>query len=186
VSENCCVHAKVGQPAPDFTMKTTADLEKLTSTASLSDYKGKWLVLFFYPLDFTFVCPTEILAFSDRLDEFTEIGAEVLGVSTDSVYSHRAWIKTPRDENGLEGLRYPLASDITKSVSRDYGVLVEDAGIALRGLFIIDPNGVLQYQVVNSLNIGRSVDETLRVLEALQTGGLCPADWKPGKELLTV
>lgn len=171
---------RMNEPAPDFTALTTHGVK------SLSDYKGKWLVLFFYPLDFTFVCPTEILAFSDRLDEFTEIGAEVLGVSTDSVYSHRAWIKTPRDENGLEGLRYPLASDITKSVSRDYGVLVEDAGIALRGLFIIDPNGVLQYQVVNSLNIGRSVDETLRVLEALQTGGLCPADWKPGKELLTV
>lgn len=187
--ENCCccedlTIAKVGQPAPDFEMKTTADLEGLTSVAKLSDYAGKWLVLFFYPLDFTFVCPTEILALSDRLDEFTELGAEVLGVSTDSVYSHRAWLKTPRDQNGIEGCRYPLASDITKQVSADYGVLIESEGIALRGLFIIDPNGVLQYSVINSLNIGRSVDETLRVLQALQTGGLCGANWKPGQSTL--
>jgi peroxiredoxin (alkyl hydroperoxide reductase subunit C) len=179
-----CPKAKVGQPAPDFTMPSTADLEKLTTKVSLSDYKGKWLVLFFYPLDFTFVCPTEITALSDRLDEFKELNAEVLGVSTDSVYSHRAWIKTPREENGIAGLKYPLAADMLHTVSRDYGVLVEDQGIALRGLFIIDPEGILKYSVINSLNIGRSVDETLRVLEALQTGGLCPADWKPGKPLL--
>jgi peroxiredoxin (alkyl hydroperoxide reductase subunit C) len=178
--------AKVGKPAPDFKMKTTADLEKLQSSASLGDYSGKWLVLFFYPLDFTLVCPTEITALSDRYDEFTEIGADVLGVSTDSVFSHRAWINTPREENGIAGLQFPLASDITKEVAKDYGVLVEEAGIALRGLFIIDPSGVLQYMVVNNLNIGRSVDETLRVLEGLQTGGLCPADWKPGKKLLNV
>lgn len=186
-SENAdskCPKAKVGQPAPDFTMPSTADLEKLSTKVSLSDYKGKWLILFFYPLDFTFVCPTEITALSDRLDEFKELNAEILGVSTDSVYSHRAWIKTPREQNGIAGLRYPLASDMLHTVSRDYGVLVEDAGIALRGLFIIDPQGVLKYSVINDLNIGRSVDETLRVLEALQTGGLCPADWKPGKPLL--
>lgn len=181
-----CARAKVGQLAPNFDMATTADLAKLTSRVRLSDYRGKWLVLFFYPLDFTFVCPTEINAFSDRYEEFQELGAEVLGVSTDSVYSHRAWINTPRERNGIAGLKYPLASDITKQVSRDYGVLIEEQGIALRGLFIIDPEGVLQYAVINSLNIGRSVDETLRVLEALQTGGLCPADWKPGKELLAV
>ncbi len=185
-SVNYVSKAKVGQPAPDFKMKTTADLEKLSSTASLADYAGKWLVLFFYPLDFTFVCPTEITALSDRIEDFTSIGAEVLGVSIDSVFSHRAWLNTPRDQNGIAGTAYPLASDITKQVARDYGVLVEEAGIALRGLFIIDPSGVLQYAVVNNLNIGRSVDETLRVLEGLQTGGLCPADWKPGKKLLTV
>lgn len=180
------VRAKVGEPAPNFNMQTTANLEKLDSWVTLDDYRGKWLVLFFYPLDFTFVCPTEITALSDRYEEFQELGAEVLGVSTDSVFSHRAWIHTPREQNGIAGVKFPLASDITKQVSRDYGVLIEDKGIALRGLFIIDPNGVLQYAVINSLNIGRSVDETLRVLEALQTGGLCPADWKPGKELLTV
>jgi alkyl hydroperoxide reductase subunit AhpC len=178
--------AKVGQPAPDFTMKTTADLQKLQSTVSLSDYRGKWLVLFFYPLDFTFVCPTEITALSDRYAEFAELGADVLGVSTDSVFSHRAWIHTPRERNGVADLNYPLASDITRQVSRDYGVLIEEEGIALRGLFIIDPNGILQYAVVNNLNIGRSVDETLRVLEALQTGGLCPAEWKPGQNTLKV
>lgn len=181
-----CVRARVGKPAPDFDMASTADLERLTSRARLSDYRGKWLVLFFYPLDFTFVCPTEINALSDRYEEFLELGADVLGVSTDSVYSHRAWINTPRERNGIAGLKYPLASDITKQVSRDYGVLIEEEGVALRGLFIIDPEGILQYAVINSLNIGRSVDETLRVLEALQTGGLCPADWKPGQELLTV
>jgi len=183
MSENT-VFAKVGQPAPDFTMKTTADLKTLQSSASLSDYRGKWLVFFFYPLDFTFVCPTEILALSDRYDEFKELDAEILGVSTDSVHSHRAWINTPLAQNGISGVRFPLASDITKEVARKYDVLVEEEGIALRGLFIIDPNGVLQYSVVHNLNIGRSVDETLRVLEALQAGGLCSADWKPGKATL--
>src|SRR5262245_34003098 len=131
-------------PGARFGMKTTADLYKLESRSALADYRGKWLILFFYPLDFTFVCPTEILALSDRYDEFVELGADVLGVSTDSVYSHRAWINTPRERNGIAGLRYPLAADITKQVARDYGVLVEDQGIALRGLFIIDPHGVLQ------------------------------------------
>lgn len=182
-------NAKVGKPAPDFTMKVArpGDTAKTVgSKVSLSDYNGKWLVLFFYPLDFTFVCPTEITALSDRFEEFEEIGAEVLGVSTDSVFSHMAWMNQPRDAHGLGGINYPLASDLTKEVARDYGVLIEEDGIALRGLFIIDPNGVLQYSVVNSLNIGRSTDETLRILQALQTGGLCPSDWKPGKSLLTV
>jgi peroxiredoxin (alkyl hydroperoxide reductase subunit C) len=173
--------ARIGHPAPHFTMKTTADMEQLQSTASLAEYRGRWLVLFFYPLDFTFVCPTEILALSDRYDEFVELGADVLGVSTDSVYAHRAWISIPREQNGLADLRYPLAADSTRQVAADYGVLVEDEGVALRGLFIIDPHGVLQYSVVHNLNIGRSVDETLRVLEALQTGGLCGADWQPGQ-----
>jgi peroxiredoxin 2/4 len=176
--------AKVGQPAPDFTMKTTADLEKLQSSVSLTDYRGKWLVLFFYPLDFTSLCPTEITGLSDRYEEFAELGADVLGVSTDSIFSHRAWIRTPRERDGLGDLNFPLASDFTKQVARDYGVLIEEEGMALRGLFIIDPDGVLQYSVVNNLNIGRSVDETLRVLGGLQTGGLCPVDWKPGKKLL--
>lgn len=178
--------AKVGQKAPDFLMKTTADLKTLKSTATLKDYEGKWLVLFFYPLDFTFVCPTEITALSDRYDEFLDLDAEVLGVSTDSVHSHRAWLQTPREKNGIEGVQFPIASDITKQVSYDYGVLIEEEGIALRGLFIIDPEGTLQYSVINNLNIGRSVDETLRVLNALQAGGLCPSDWRPGQALLTV
>lgn len=176
--------AKVGQPAPDFDMPSTKNLETLGENVKLSDYKGKWLILLFYPLDFTFVCPTELTTFSDRYDDFEGIGADVLGVSTDSVYSHRAWINTPRDKGGVEGLRYPLASDVTKSVSRDYGVLIEDKGVALRGLFVIDPEGILRYKVVHDLNVGRSAEETLRVIQALQTGGLCGAEWRPGQETL--
>jgi peroxiredoxin (alkyl hydroperoxide reductase subunit C) len=178
--------AKVGQPAPAFNMPSTKNIEKLNENVQLDDYKGRWLVLLFYPLDFTFVCPTELTSFSDRYDDFEGIGAAVVGVSTDSVHSHRAWLKTPRDKGGVEGLRYPLASDITKSVARDYGVLIEDKGVALRGLFVIDPEGVLRYAVIHDLNVGRSADETLRVIQALQTGGLCQADWRPGQETLKV
>ncbi|MDT5271936.1 MAG: peroxiredoxin 2/4 [Acidobacteriota bacterium] len=178
--------AKVGQPAPNFDMPSTKNIEKLNENVELNDYKGRWVVLLFYPLDFTFVCPTELTAFSDRYDDFEGIGAAVIGVSTDSVHSHRAWLKTPRDKGGVEGLRYPLASDITKAVARDYGVLIEDKGVALRGLFVIDPEGTLRYAVIHDLNVGRSADETLRVIQALQTGGLCQADWRPGQETLKV
>lgn len=178
--------AKVGQPAPDFNMPSTKNIDTLAENVKLADYKGKWLILLFYPLDFTFVCPTELIHFSDRLEEFQGIGAEVVGVSTDSVHSHRAWLKTPLDKNGIEGVKYPIASDTAGKLARQYNILVEDANIALRGLFIIDPEGVLQYSVVQSLNIGRSVDETLRVLQGLQTGGLCSADWKPGQANLKV
>lgn len=177
---------QVGKRAPDFDMPSTKDMKGLKENVRLADYKGKWLILFFYPLDFTFVCPTEITAFDKKYDEFKKAGAEILAISTDSVYSHRAWIQTPEDKGGLGPVAFNLASDITKDVSRDYGVLMEDKGIALRGLFIIDPDGNLQYQVVHSLNIGRSVEETLRVLEALKTGGLCAADWKPGQKPLSV
>ncbi len=174
----------VGSKAPDFEMLSTRNLQTLDQRVRMSDYRGKWLVMFFYPLDFTFVCPTEITAMSDRHQEFLELGAEVLGVSVDSVHSHRAWIRAPREQNGLDLLNFPLASDITKQVSRDYGVLLPDQGVALRGLFIIDPDGVVRYQVVHDLNVGRNVDETLRVLQALQTGGLCPVNWKPGQKTL--
>jgi peroxiredoxin (alkyl hydroperoxide reductase subunit C) len=176
--------AMVGQPAPDFVMGSTKNIQTLNENVKLSDYKGKWLVLLFYPLDFTFVCPTELTAFSDRYDDFQGINAEVIGISTDSVYSHRAWLQTPRDKGGVAELKYPLAADSTKKVSRDYGVLLEDKGIALRGLFVIDPEGVLRYKVVHDLNIGRSAEETLRVIQALQTGGLCQAEWKPGQKTL--
>jgi peroxiredoxin 2/4 len=177
--------AQVGQPAPDFTASVAFPEESPSApvkSLSLSDYRGKWLIFFWYPLDFTFVCPTEITALSDRLEEFTEVGAEVLGASTDSVYSHRAWMRTARTDNGIEGTAYPLLSDMTHNIARSYGVLIEEKGIALRGLFIIDPDGVLQYATINNLNIGRSVDETLRVLQGLQSGGLCPSDWKPGQK----
>jgi peroxiredoxin (alkyl hydroperoxide reductase subunit C) len=178
--------AKVGQAAPDFDMPSTKNIEKLNENVKLADHKGQWVVLLFYPLDFTFVCPTELTTFSDRYEDFQGIGAEVIGVSTDSVHSHRAWLKTPRDKGGVEGLKYPLASDITKQVARDYGVLIEDKGVALRGLFVIDPEGTLRYAVIHDLNVGRSADETLRVIQALQTGGLCQAEWRPGQETLKV
>jgi len=176
--------AQVGKPAPDFDMASTKNLEKLNENVKLSDYRGKWLVLLFYPLDFTFVCPTELTTFSDRYDDITGIGADIIGVSTDSVHSHRAWLKTPKEKGGVEGLKYPLGADITKEVSRSYGVLIEDKGIALRGLFVIDPEGILRYKVIHDLNVGRSAEETLRVIQALQTGGLCAAEWKPGQETL--
>ena len=185
-TENTVTLAKVGQTAPDFDMPSTKDIETLKENVKLSDYKGKWLILLFYPLDFTFFCPTELIHFSDRLEEFQGVGCEVVGVSTDSVHSHRAWLKTPQDKNGIEGVKYPIASDVGGKLARAYNILVEEANIALRGLFIINPDGVLQYSVVHDLNIGRSVDETLRVLQGLQTGGLCGADWTPGQENLKV
>jgi len=185
-TENTVTLAKVGKPAPDFNMPSTKNIETLKENVKLSDYKGKWLILLFYPLDFTFVCPTELIHFSDRLDEFHGVGAEVLGISTDSVHSHRAWLNTPQDKNGIAGVKYPLASDVSGKLASAYNILVEEANIALRGLFIINPEGVLQYSVVHDLNIGRSVDETMRVLQGLQTGGMCSADWKPGQENLKV
>lgn len=174
----------VGKQAPDFTMDTALGNGQEFGKVSLSDYKGKWLVLFFYPLDFTFVCPTEITALSEAYSEFQKLNTEVLGVSTDSIHSHRAWINTPVDGNGLGKLNFPLGADLTKKVSRDYGVLIEEEGIALRGLFIINPEGELKYQVVNHNDVGRSVEETFRVLEALQSGGLCPMNWKKGDKHL--
>ncbi|HEY3412324.1 MAG TPA: peroxiredoxin [Armatimonadota bacterium] len=176
--------AKVGQQAPDFTMPSTKNLQTLSETVSKSDYAGQWLVLVFYPLDFTFVCPTELTAIGDRIGEFTDRKASVIGVSTDSVHSHKAWLKLPRSENGVAGLSYPLASDNTHEVSRAYGVLKEDEGIAYRGLFIIGPDGTLEYSVVHNLNVGRSVDEVLRVLDGLQNGGLCPVNWHRGEATL--
>lgn len=178
--------AKIGQPAPDFNLASTKNMETLAENVKLSDFNGKWLILMFYPLDFTFVCPTELTAFSDRLEEFEGIGAEIVGVSTDSVHSHRAWIKTPREQNGVADLQYPLAADTGGRLARQFGILIEDEGIALRGSFVIDPEGILRYSVVHDLNIGRSVDEMLRVVQALQTGGLCAAEWQPGQENLTV
>ena len=152
-------------------------------TASLTDYAGRWLVFFWYPLDFTTVCPTEITALSDRLDEFIDLDADILGASTDSVYSHRVWMGMGRDRQGIEGLHFPLLSDKTGRIARAYGVLLEEEGVALRGLFIVDLEGVIQYAVTHNLNVGRSVAETLRVLEAIQSGGLCGSDWKPGQAM---
>ena len=180
---------RVGLPAPSFKLASTKNAtspKDLGFEIALEDYRGSWLVFFFYPLDFTFVCPTEILALSDRYNEFRALGADVLGCSTDSVFSHWAWINTAVDKNGIAGLKYPLLADYKKETAAAYGVLDEHDGKAQRGLFIIDPEGVLRYTVITADNVGRSVDETLRVLQALQSGGLCPAEWKPGKQLLTV
>ena len=167
---------RVGQNAPEFTLQGVVG-DKFKDVC-LDEFKGKWVVLFFYPLDFTFICPTEITEFAKRDSEFKQLNAQVLGASTDSVYSHKAWLKE------LGNLNYPLLSDITKEASRKYGVLLEEKGIALRGTFIIDPEGKLRYQLVHDLGIGRSIEEILRVLRALQTGELCPVEWKPGKNTL--
>lgn len=170
------------QQAPAF--KAQAVVNGQFKEVSLADYKGKNVVLFFYPLDFTFVCPTEILAFSDKVDEFAKRNTQVIGVSIDSHFSHLAWVNTERAQGGIKGLGYPLVADITKEIARSYGVLKEDEGIAFRGLFLIDKNGVIQHMVVNNLPLGRSVDETLRMVDALTFhethGEVCPADWKPG------
>jgi len=176
----------VGQKAPDFELDAVQ--EGQFKTVKLSDYQGKWLVLFFYPLDFTFVCPTEILAFSDRLDEFHALGADVVGASIDSKFTHLAWTEKPREEGGIAGLRYPLIADMQKTLAQDFGVLSE-GGVALRGLFVIDPAGVVQHATINNLGIGSSVDETLRVLQAAkyveEHGEVCPANWKPGEDAMT-
>ncbi len=183
-SEGCL---RVGQEAPDFTATAVVDQE--FKTISLSDYRGQYVVLFFYPLDFTFVCPTEITAFSDRHAEFKALGTEVLGVSVDSEFSHLAWIQTERNMGGVGDLDYPLVSDIKKEVSAAYNVLDPEAGIALRGLFIIDKEGVLQHATINNLAFGRNVDETLRTLQALQhvqnnPDEVCPAGWTPGDQTM--
>jgi alkyl hydroperoxide reductase subunit AhpC len=174
--------AQVQKEAPDFT--ATAVVNEEFKEIKLSDYRGKkYVVLFFYPLDFTFVCPTEIVAFSDRIKDFHDRGAEVIGCSIDSQFSHLAWIQTPREKGGLGGLTYPLVADLTKKISADYGVLLE-GGIALRGTFIIDQKGILRAVTVHDLPLGRSVDEALRVLDALQHfekhGEVCPAGWTKG------
>ncbi|XP_008320402.1 thioredoxin-dependent peroxide reductase, mitochondrial [Cynoglossus semilaevis] len=180
-TSSCRWAPAVTQPAPAF--KATAVHNGEFKEMSLGDFKGKYLVLFFYPLDFTFVCPTEIISFSDKVNEFHDINCEVVGVSVDSHFTHLAWINTPRKTGGLGNIKIPLLSDLTKQISRDYGVLLENPGIALRGLFIIDPNGVVRHTSVNDLPVGRSVEETLRLVKAFQFvethGEVCPASWTP-------
>ncbi len=165
-----------GQPAPQFKME--GYFKGKMAHYSLEDYKGKWVVLFFYPLDFTFVCPTELIELNKRIQDFEALGAQVLGVSVDSVYSHQAWAREIGDFD------YPLLSDMTKSVSFDYNVLKEDAGLAFRGTFIIDPEGVLRSYTVNDLPVGRNIDEIFRLVEAFKTGELCPVGWNKGHKTL--
>ncbi|MGB2753072.1 MAG: peroxiredoxin [Pyrinomonadaceae bacterium] len=183
-TENTPAIAKVGTPAPDFNMASTKNIETLGENVKLSDYKGKWLIMLFYPLDFTGVCSTDLTHSSARFDEFSSLNTEVLGVSTDSAHSHRAWLRMPKELNGIGEIKFPIASDAGGKLSRQYNILIEEPNISLRGLFIIDPDGVLQHASVNTPAIGRSVDETLRVLQALQTGGFCAADWKAGDKNL--
>jgi alkyl hydroperoxide reductase subunit AhpC len=169
----------VSRRAPDFSLPSVRPGGS-EAQARLADFEDRWLVLLFYPRDFTLVCPTELTAMSARIAEFENRDCDVVAISTDSVATHHRWLSTPRNQGGLSGLNFPLASDESGEVCRAYGVYVPKQHVALRGLFMIDPNGVLQYQVIHNLSVGRSTDEILRVLDALQTGGLCPADWEQG------
>ncbi|RPH75515.1 peroxiredoxin [bacterium] len=182
------MYSLIQKPAPDFTAEAVlpnGDFAKI----SLSSFKDKkYVVLFFYPLDFTFVCPSEIISFSNKISEFESRDVQVIGVSVDSKFSHFAWRKTPVDQGGIGQIRYPLVSDLTKEICRDYGVLVDDA-VALRGTFLIDKGGIVRHATLNDLPLGRNVDETLRVVDALQftekNGEVCPAGWKKGQPGMT-
>lgn len=175
----------IGNPAPYF--KAEALVNGASKTISLDDYKGKWKVLFFYPLDFTFVCPTELVAYSEAADKFKSMNCELIACSVDSFFSHLAWTKQPRNDGGLGEVKYPIIADLDKKVARDYEVLVND-GVALRGLFIIDDNNVVQHSTINNLSVGRNVEETLRLVEAYQhtakSGEVCPANWKKGSDTM--
>ncbi len=176
--------ALVAKPAPEFTAQAVMP-DGSFKEIKLSDYKGKYVILFFYPLDFTFVCPTEIIAFSEKMDEFKKRNTEVLGVSIDSHFSHLAWRNTDRKQGGLGDIQYPLVADVNKKITYDYGVMHE-AGIAFRGLFLIDKEGIVQHQLINNLPLGRNIDEALRMVDALQfhekKGEVCPANWIEGSD----
>ena len=177
----------VNRPAPDFTAQAVEKGE--IKDIRLSDYKGQSILFFFYPLDFTFVCPTELHAFSDSIAEFEKRGVKVLACSVDSVMSHAAWLKTPRAKGGIEDVVYPIVADLTKSIARDYGVLIEEEGLALRGSFLIDKDFIVRMEQVYDKPLGRSVEETLRVIDAWlffeKNGEVCPANWKPGDETMS-
>ena len=178
----------VSKPAPDFELEGYFNGQ--FAKYKLSDYMGKWVILLFYPLDFTFVCPTEVLKFSEAAEEFAKSNCQIFGVSVDSKYVHKAWVDTKREDGGLGGtLNYPLLSDINKATARDYGILMEDEGVALRGLFLINPDGIVLHTTINHLSVGRSVNEAMRVLKAFQfvtthEGEVCPVDWEEGKDTM--
>lgn len=178
----------VGNRAPDFELQ--GYLNGQINKYKLSDYRGKWVILLFYPLDFTFVCPTEVLAFSAFVEEFRKLNCQVFGISVDSIYVHKAWVDTKREEGGLGGsLNYPLLSDLNKGTARDYGILTGDESVALRGLFLVSPDGIVMHATINNLPVGRSSNEALRVLKAFQfvsahDGHVCPADWEEGKDTM--
>jgi peroxiredoxin (alkyl hydroperoxide reductase subunit C) len=177
----------VGKKAPEFTAKAVVK-GQIVDEFSLRDFLGKYILFFFYPLDFTFVCPTEIHAFQEKAEEFEKRNTQIIGCSVDSWFSHLAWLNTPRSKGGIEGVEYPLVSDINKQIARMYHVLKEDDGIAYRGLFLIDKQGTVRHQLVNDLPLGRSVDEALRMIDALiyfeNHGEVCPANWKVGSKAM--
>jgi peroxiredoxin 2/4 len=177
----------VTKKAPDFTAKAVMP-DNSFQELKLSSYLGKYVALFFYPLDFTFVCPSEIIAFDKKLNEFHARNCEVIGVSVDSEFTHYAWKNTPPEAGGIGNVQYPVVADITKQISKDYGVLFNDA-VALRGLFLIDKQGVVRHSIINDLPLGRNVDEAIRMVDALQHfekhGEVCPANWKKGEEAMT-
>lgn len=174
----------VGKQAPDFKAKAVVN-GRIVDELALMHYRGKYVILFFYPLNFTFVCPTELHAFQEKLKEFEKRNAQVIGCSVDSCYSHYAWLNTPKSKGGVQGVEYPLISDLNKNISKDYDVLIPHEGIAYRGLFLIDREGLVRHQVINDLPLGRSVEETIRILDALiyfeTHGEVCPANWQQGK-----
>ena len=177
----------VGKKAPEFRAKAVVK-DKVYDDFCLSDFLGKYVVFFFYPLDFTFVCPTELHAFQDKLKEFEKRGAQVVGCSVDSCFSHAAWLNMPKAKGGIQGVSYPIISDLNKSIARNFHVLKEEEGIAYRGLFLLDREGVIRHQLINDLPLGRSVDEALRLLDALifheEHGEVCPANWKVGAKAM--
>jgi peroxiredoxin (alkyl hydroperoxide reductase subunit C) len=176
----------VTKQAPEFEAEAVMS-DNSFKTVSLSSYRGKYVLVFFYPLDFTFVCPSEILAFNKQVEDFKAKNCALLGVSVDSIYTHLAWKNTPVNQGGIGAIQFPLISDISKSISADYGVLLED-GVSLRGLFLIDKEGVVRHQLINDLPLGRNVDEAIRVIDALQFfeehGDVCPANWRPGDDAM--
>ena len=178
----------VARQAPDFTATAVMPDNSMKEDFKLSDFRGKYVILFFYPLDFTFVCPSEIIAFDRKLDQFKAKNCEVIGVSIDSQFSHWAWKNTPINEGGIGNIQYPLVADLDKKISRQYGVLL-DMGVALRGTFLIDKEGLIRHAVINDLPLGRSIDEALRMVDALafheEHGDVCPANWKEGEDATT-
>ena len=179
----------VGKNAPDFSAKAVINGSEIVDNFTLSQFKGKYTVLWFYPLDFTFVCPTELHAFQAKLAQFEAKNIQVVACSVDSWFSHAAWLNTPKEQGGIQGVQYPIVSDFNKQITNDYGILCEDVSASYRGLFLIDKEGVVRHETVNDLPLGRNVDEVLRMVDALQfhekNGEVCPANWKEGEQAMS-
>ena len=178
----------IGKEAPEAVADAVIEGKEIQENYNLADLRGKYVLLFFYPADFTFVCPSELHAFQTALPEFEKRGCQVVGASVDGKYSHYAWLQKPKKEGGIKGVTYPILADITKVISRNFGVLNEEKGIAYRGLFLIDKEGIVRHSLINDFPLGRSVEEALRILDALKhtekNGEVCPADWKVGEKAI--